>query len=93
MGSTTCEENPGCIFLYYIYESIGSIDNGIELDLSLLENGEEFTLNLPGGSVFEGTYYNGRLTGSFKYPNGDIKSIDIVSGVVLLDDKLWEPGF
>jgi len=63
----------------------------IELDLSLLGNGQEFPLSLPGGALFEGTYFYGRLTGIIHYPNGDIKRVDIVNGIVYLNDELWEP--
>jgi hypothetical protein len=70
-----------------------TISREIELDLSLLENGELFSLTLSGGTRFEGTYYTGRLTGSIHYPNGDIKRVDIINGVVFLNDELWEPGF
>jgi hypothetical protein len=63
----------------------------IELDLSLLENGQEFTLTLSGGAVFQGTYFYGRLTGTIRYPIGDIKRVDIVNGIVYLNDELWEP--
>jgi hypothetical protein len=63
----------------------------IELDLSLLENGQEFTLTLSGGAVFQGTYFYGRLTGTIRYPVGDIKRVDIVNGIVYLNDELWEP--
>ncbi len=64
----------------------------LEVDLAQLSGGGEFTLNLDGGSLFEGTYYQGRLTGTIRYPNGDFKRIDIVNGVVFLNDEVWRPG-
>ena len=74
--------------------SLGNTDEGrdIELDLSLLENRENFTLTLTDGSRFEGTYYNGRLIGTCKFPNGDTKRIDIIGGTIFLNDELWEPS-
>lgn len=79
----------------YGARSLGNSNSGteIELDLSYLENGEDFILNLSSGSRFEGSYYNGRLTGQVYFKNGDRKRIDIIDGTVFLNDELWKPNF
>lgn len=71
---------------------ISIADEGAEIrvDLAYLRAGNTFTLELPGGGYFKGSYAGGNLVGTYTSEKGKKHTLELYNGVITLDNVVQD---
>lgn len=64
----------------------------ISLDIDALEQGSSFSIDLPYGGRFTGTYTQGTLRGIYTYASGRQSNVSISNGSILVNEEEWTRG-